>query len=81
MKVKQMYTKKDFEKIDKITLFELWYKHALTDKQIAVLYGITPKDVKDKRKELNIGWLNSAMLLIAGPQKFRWNVKPKIKIK
>lgn len=79
--IKQLYNKEKFEKLDKLTMYELWFKHALTDRQIAVLYGVTPKDVKEKRKELKVGWFNSAMLFIAGPKNYKGNVKPKVKIK
>lgn len=61
----------DFYKLSRQELYKEWFIEALTDKQIAKRYGITKKEVKARRKELNIGWLNSALLKIAGGEKYR----------
>lgn len=70
MKIKQLYTPKDFEKLDKVLLFDVWYRQALTDKQVGKLFGVTAADVKKKREKLGIRWMNSAIASLSGGQTF-----------
>lgn len=72
-KIDQLYTPDDFKNITKVELFDLWYRQALTEKQIATLFGVTAKDVKDKRKQFNIRWLNSGIASLSGPAEYRNN--------
>lgn len=70
MQIKQLYTPKDFEKLDKVLMFDVWYRQALTDKKIAKLFGVTAADVKSKREKLGIRWMNSAMASLSGGPTF-----------
>lgn len=70
MKIVQLYTPKDFEKLDKVLLYDVWYRQALTDKQVAKLFGVSASDVAKKRKELGIGWMNSAIASLSGGSTF-----------
>lgn len=70
MQIKQLYTPKDFEKLDKVLMFDVWYRQALTDKKIAKLFGVTAADVKSKREKLGIRWMNSAMASLSGGATF-----------
>lgn len=70
MKIKQLYTPKDFKKLDKVLLFDVWYRQALTDKQVGKLFGVTAADVKKKREELGIRWMNSAIASLSGGSTF-----------
>lgn len=70
MQIKQLYTPKDFEKLDKVLMFDVWYRQALTDKKIAKLFGVTAADVKSKREKLGIRWMNSAIASLSGGPTF-----------
>lgn len=70
MQIKQLYTPKDFEKLDKVLMFDVWYRQALTDKKIAKLFGVTAADVKNKREKLGIRWMSSAMASLSGGKTF-----------
>lgn len=70
MKIVQLYTPKDFKRLDKVLLYDVWYRQALTDKQVAKLFGVTPADVKKKREETGLRWLNSAIASISGGATF-----------
>lgn len=80
MKVHQQFTPEDFSKISKLDLYDLWFRQALTDKQIATLYGVTPSDVKEKRKEYNIRYLNSAIAFLSGSKAYRHTKEVRIKV-
>ena len=71
MRVSQTNTPEEFNKITKIELYRLWWLKAMTDGQIAKMYGVSKQDVKNKRKEHNIKWMNSAILSIMGNDKYR----------
>lgn len=71
MKIEQTYTEEDFDRITKLELYNLWFRDALTDGQIAKLYGTTKSVVKEKRKKYNIKYINSAILYLAGRPEYR----------
>ena len=75
MRIKQEKNSDDFEKLTKIELYNLWFRKALTDKQIAKLYGVTKQQVKEKRKKYNIKYLNSAVLYLAGGKAYNEKIK------
>lgn len=78
MKVKQLYTPKDFKRIDKPMLFDLWFRQSLTEKSIATLFGVTVEEVHKKRKdEFGMGWWNSGIAYVSGPEIYR-STSPKI---
>ena len=77
MKIKQLYTEKEFNKISKVELHGLWFRDALTDGQIARLYGVTKEQVKQKIKKYNIKYLNSAILYLVGNPEYRASRKKK----
>lgn len=77
MRIKQLYTEKDFDKISKVELHGLWFRDALTDGQIARLYGVTKEKVKQKRKRYNIKYLSSAILFLMGSPEYRASRKKK----
>lgn len=70
MKIKQLYTPKDFKKLDKVLMFDIWYRQALTDKKIGKLFGVTADEVKKRREELGIKWMNSAIASLSGGATF-----------
>lgn len=70
MKIVQLYTPNDFKKLNKILMFDLWYRQALTDKQIAKLFGVETSEVKEKREQLGIRWMSSALASLSGGSKF-----------
>lgn len=64
MKVTQKFTPEDFEKITKVELHRLWFNEALTDKKVAILYGVTKQDVKEKRRQFKLTMITAAMLKV-----------------
>ena len=69
MAIKQEYTREDFDKLNRVEMHRLWYIKAYTEKKIAKLYGVTRKEVHEKRKnELGLGWINSAILYMMKPR-------------
>ena len=70
MKIVQLYTPQDFDRLDKVLMYDVWYRQALTDKQVAKLFGVTASDVKEKRSELGVRWMNSAIASISGGSTF-----------
>lgn len=82
MKIVRLYSKKDFKKLNKEQMFDLWFRQALTDKKIAKLYGVTVEDVADRRKALGLGnYLTCAMMGLSGPPKFRLKHPKMVNIK
>lgn len=71
MKIEQIGNLDDLNKLKRNEFHELWYIKSLTDGQIARMYNTTKKEVKRKRKELNLNWFNSAVLYIAGGPSYR----------
>lgn len=71
MKITQTNTPEEFRKLNRKEFHKLWFRDALTDKQIAVKYGITKEEVKQRRKELNLNMWNSAVLFIMGGAGYR----------
>jgi len=71
MKIRQEKTPEEFSAIDKLELYKLWFKKALTDKQVATLYGVTKQDVKNKRKEFGYTLFRCAILSIIGGDKYK----------
>lgn len=71
MKVHQIYNESDFNKLTKLDLYNLWFRDAFTDGQIAKMYGVNKHKVKQLRKQYNLGYFSSAVLLITGPAKYR----------
>lgn len=63
--MKGNYTKEDFNKLTKVEMHRLWFKQAMTEKQIAKLYNVSRKEVHDKRKiEFGLNFINSAILYL-----------------
>ena len=72
MKIKQLYTPKDFKRIDRPQMFDLWFRQALTEKQIAELFGVTAEEVKDKRKnQFGMGFMNCGIQWLSGEEVYR----------
>lgn len=81
MKIKQLYTPKDFHSMDRPQFFDLWFRQALTEKQIAKLFGVDVKEVKEKRKNFNMGWLNSGIEWVSGKSVYRMGSPKLIEVK
>ena len=82
MRIVRLYSKKDFKKLKKEEMFDLWFRQALTDKHIAKLYGVTSQEVAEKRKALGLGnYLTCAMMGLSGPPNFRLKHPKMINIK
>ena len=63
-KIVPTYTEEEFLKLKRHELHQIWFHEALTDRQIAKLYNTTKEVVKQRRKELGITVINSAMLFL-----------------
>lgn len=70
-KIEKTRTPQDFERITRVELHRLWFKEALTDKQIATMYGVDKSIVKEKRKAFKLGWISSGILYVAGSDAYR----------
>lgn len=63
--MKGNYTKEDFNKLTKVEMHRLWFKQALTERQIAKLYKVSREEVHKKRKiEFGLNFINSAILYL-----------------
>ena len=71
MRIKQEKTPDDFKNIDKIEFYRLWFKKALTMRQIAKMYGITREEVNHTRKEVGYTTFKCAFLSIMGGEKYK----------
>ena len=71
MRVKQERTPEEFSKITQVEFHNLWWNKAMTQGQIAKLYGVTRKEVVAKRKELKLNNFNCAMMRVAGGDKYK----------
>lgn len=75
MKIEPKYTEKKFDKITKLELYNLWFREALTDKQIATLYRTTKDVVKEKRKKYNMTIFKCAILFLIGGEQYKRKLK------
>lgn len=76
MKIACTRSPEDLQKLDRVEFHKIWFIDALTDRQMAKMFGVTTKEVKAKRKELGLNWFNSAVLYITGGSKYKGgNVK------
>ena len=75
MKIEQIHNEEEFNRLTQAEFHNLWFVKAYTEGQIAKMYGVTKKQVHDKRKELKLGWFNSGMLYVAGGKRFKGNKK------
>ena len=71
MKIKQVHSPEELNKITKEEYYKIYYLRALSDRQIAKMYGVKTKDARDKRKELKLNLLNCAFLYLAGGPKYK----------
>lgn len=76
MKIVQTKTPEDFEKITRVELFKLCFGSKLSDApltngQIATMYGVTKKEVKQKKKELKLGWLQCGIIFVMGGPRYK----------
>lgn len=71
MRIIQTKSPDDFKNIKPLELYDLWFHKALTDRQIAKMYGITKNDVKQKRKEFKYTIWRCAILSVAGGTKYK----------
>lgn len=71
MKITQTNTPEEFNELTRAEFHKLWFRDALTDKQMAIKFGVTKKEVKQKRKELNLNAWNSAVLYLSGGSQYR----------
>ena len=71
--MKQIKQPEDFEKLDKAQLHQLWFNEALTDGQVAKMYGIEKNVVKQKRKEMKLNWFSAATLFLMGGSRYKNN--------
>lgn len=63
--MKERYTKEDFNRLTRVEMHRLWFKQAMTEKQIAKLYNVSRKEVHNKRKiEFGLNFINSAILYL-----------------
>ena len=75
-KITQTKTPEDFEKITRVEFYKLWFGATWKDKpmtlgQIAKMYGVDKKTVKEKKKELKLTWLTCGVLFVAGGNSYR----------
>lgn len=70
MKIVQTNTPEDLAKLSRAEFHKLWFKDALTERQIAKKFGVTKEEVHARRKELNLTWLNSALLSMMGGNRY-----------
>ena len=76
--MKQTKTPDQFKELTLIELHQLWFNQALTDRQIAKMYGVDAREVKDKRKEFKLNWFSAATMYITGGNRYK-NDKNKVK--
>ena len=69
--MKQTRTPEEFEKIDKMEFYRLWFKKALTLGQIAKMYGVKREEVVAKKKEFNLTTYKCAVLSVLGGDKYK----------
>jgi hypothetical protein len=70
-KVEQTKTPEEFEKLSLQKFHKLWFGYAMSNQQIADMFGVTKKDVKRKRKELGLSYFKAGMLYVYGGPKYR----------
>lgn len=76
MKVKQqLYDEKEFKKITRLQMYDLWFRQALTEKSIAKLFGVTREQVKEKRESFGLSFLESGIASISGTAEYRDKTK------
>lgn len=78
VKITQTKTPEDFAKITREEFYKLWFGATLKDNpmslgQIAKIYGVDKKTVKEKKKELGLTWLNCGIMFVAGGSRYRNN--------
>mgnify|MGYP003299368298 CR=1 FL=1 len=71
MKIVPKYTEEDLNKITNWEFHDLWFNKALTDRQMAKLFNVDVSKIKKKRKEFGLNWFNSAMMFLAGGDRFK----------
>ena len=76
--MKQTKTPDQFKELTLVELHQLWFNQALTDRQIAKMYGVDAREVKDKRKEFKLNWFSAAIMYITGGNRYK-NDKNKVK--
>ena len=75
------YNPTKFNNLTKLDLYDLWFRQSLTDKTIGKLYGVTAKEVKEKRKIMGLNWKNCIGLAFKGGEQYKLEGKIRIKIK
>jgi hypothetical protein len=76
MKVKQqLYETKEFKKLTRLQMYDLWFRQSLTEKSIALLFGVTREQVKEKREGFGLGFLESGIASLSGTPEYRDKTK------
>lgn len=76
MKVKeQLYETKEFKKLTRLQMYDLWFRQSLTEKSIAKLFGVTREQVKEKREGFGLGFLESGIASLSGTPEYRDKTK------
>lgn len=70
-KIEQTRTPEDLQKLTLKEFHRLWFIDAMTDRQMAKMFGVTRKDVKKRRKELKLNMLRAGMLYVYGGPTFK----------
>lgn len=77
MRMEQRHTLDDLKHLTREEFHKYWFIDALSDKEMADIFGTTKQEVRKRRKELNLTYMNSAMLYIAGGAKFKSKATPR----
>lgn len=80
MKVYKKFTPAKFNGLKKIDMYDLWFRQGLTDKQIAILYGVPTSEVKEKRRKLGVKFWACAKLALYGTEEYKLYAKKRINI-
>ena len=76
MKVKQqLYETKEFNKLTRLQMYDLWFRQSLTEKSIALLFGVTREQVKQKREGFGLGFLESGIASLSGTPEYKDKTK------
>lgn len=75
------YVPRDFHKLTRLELYDVWFRQSLSDKTVALLYGVTVSDVKKKRKKFGLNFRTCISLAFKGGEQFSLMAPAKIKIK
>ena len=69
MNINEILTTEDFEKLTQRQFWELWYNQSLSYRKIGKMYGVDPKRVRQKRKELGLTYFASTYMGLSEKEK------------